>query len=232
MAPPGFFKDPDVLNWLAIALCAAALIIVVRWWPARIDALGRKRPFPSISVVCLVALALAALAPGVLRARLEHRLGVASEAIVGMPVEVNCQSFGGAFVDGGGDLGYVAFGPGGVPERATLIKRDQCRDLSAYLRSNKVDPPREQIVAVHVLTHEAIHMSGVTSEAKTECLAVQHDARMAQLLGAPPEAAATLALSYWTDVYPHMSTEYRSDECGPGLPLDARLSGAPWSPVE
>ena len=221
-----------MLNWVAIALFVAALGVVVRWWQARIDALGRKRPFPWISTVCFVALACAALAPGVLRARLEHRLGVASEAIVGVPAEVNCQSFGGAFVDAGGDLGYVAFGPDGVPERATLIKRDQCRDLSAYLRSGKGKPPREQIVAVHVLTHEAIHMSGVTNEARTECLAVQHDARMARLLGAPSEAAAALALSYWTNVYPHMPTEYRSDECGPGLSLDARLSGAPWSPVE
>ena len=221
-----------MLSWLALALLAAALIVVVRWWPRRIDGLGRKRPFPLISTVGLVALAVAALVPGVLRARLEHRLAVAAGAIVGVPVQVNCQSFGGAFVDAGGDLGFVPFGPGGAPERATLIKRDQCRDLSAYLRSDKGNPPREQVVAVHVLTHEAIHMSGVTNEAETECLAVQHDARMAQLLGAPAAAAAALAGSYWSEIYPRMPAEYRSDECGPGMPLDARLSGAPWSPVE
>ena len=221
-----------MLTWVAIVLLTAALVMAVRWWPVRTDALGRQRPFPWVTTLCLVALGCAALAPGVLRARLEQRLRLASEAIVGVPVEVNCQSFGGAFVDVGGDLGYVAFGPDGVPERSTLIKRDQCRDLAAYLRSDKLDPTQQQVVAVHVLTHETIHMSGVTSEAKTECLAVQHDARMARLLGAPPEAAATLALSYWTDVYPHMPTEYRSDECGPGLSLDARLSGAPWSPAE
>ena len=221
-----------MLTWAAIVMFAAATVMAVRWSLARTDALGRRRPFPWISTICLVALACAALAPGVLRARLEHRLRLASGAIVGVPVDVNCQSFGGAFVDVGGDLGYVGFGTDGVPERATLIKRDQCRDLSAYLRSNKLDPPRGQVVAVHVLTHETIHMSGVTSEAKTECLAVQHDARMAQLLGAPQEGATTLALTYWTDIYPHMPTEYRSTECGPGLPLDAGLSGAPWSPVE
>ncbi len=221
-----------MLSWLALAPLATALVVLVRWWPARIDALGRKRPFPWISTVGLVALAVAALIPGVLRARLEHRLALASGALVGARVEVNCQSFGEAFVDAGGDLGYVAFGPNGVPERATLIKREQCRDLSAYLRSDKLDPPREQIVAVHVLTHEAIHMSGVTNEAETECLAVQHDVRMAHLLGAPPEGAAALAGSYWTEIYPRMSAEYRSDECGPGLSLDARLSGAPWEPLE
>lgn len=149
-----------------------------------------------------------------------------------MPVEVNCQSFGGAFVDVGGDLGYVAFGPDGVPERSTLIKRDQCHDLAAYLRSDKLDPTQQQVVAVHVLTHETIHMDGVTNEVETECLAVQQDARMARLLGAAPEAADALALTYWTEIYPRMPSEYRSEECGPGLLLDAHLSGAPWSPVE
>ncbi|MGI8708467.1 MAG: hypothetical protein ACR2LG_09745 [Actinomycetota bacterium] len=49
----------------------------------------------------------------------------------GVPVEVECQGFGGAFVDAGAEFGYVAFGPDGVPERKTLIKREQCRDLSA-----------------------------------------------------------------------------------------------------
>ena len=49
------------------------------------------------------------------------------------------------------------------------------------------------MVAVHTLTHESIHMSGVTSESATECLAVQRDAEMARLLGAPRTAASELA---------------------------------------
>ena len=104
---------------------------------------------------------------------LQGQLGAAASEVVGVPVEVECQSFGSAFVDAGAEFGYVAFGPDGVPERKTLIKREQCCDLSAYLRSDKESPTTEQIVAVHTLTHEVIHMSGVTNEAETECIAVQ-----------------------------------------------------------
>jgi len=126
----------------------------------------------------------------------------------------------------GADLGYVAFGPDGVPERRTLIKRDQCGDLSDYLRSDQEQPTSEQIVAVHVLTHEAIHMSGVRSEAETECLAMQRDAQMAELLGASPEAAR-LSVTYWREVYPRMPDAYRSEECTSGGALDAGRPDAP-----
>jgi hypothetical protein len=53
-----------------------------------------------------------------------------------------------------------AGGPTGPPEPWTLIKRDQCRHLAAYARSDKRSPSRDQVVAVHVLTHEAMHLSG------------------------------------------------------------------------
>ncbi len=100
-----------------------------------------------------------------------------------------------------------------MPERKTLIKREQCCDLSAYLRSDKESPTTEQIVAVHTLTHEAIHMSGVTNEAETECIAVQRDEDMARALGASPEAATRLAETYWETQYPHLTIEYRKADC-------------------
>jgi hypothetical protein len=111
-----------------------------------------------------------------------------------------------------------AFNVAGQAEPRTLIKRDQCRDLSGYMSSDKRSPTQEQIVAVHVLTHESMHMGGVAAEAEAECLAVGSDARMAELLGAPPDAARALALSYWTNVYPRMPDQYRSTECDPWAP--------------
>lgn len=140
---------------------------------------------------------------------------------------MHCQSFGGAFVDVGAELGYVAFRPNGVPGRSTLIKRNQCRDLSAYLRSTREAPSEAQIIAVHVLTHEAMHMSGHTNEGETECLAVQRDYEIARLLGATEASARYLTVSYWRAIYPRMSTEYRSEECGPGGALDKRAPEAP-----
>src|SRR5918992_816510 len=111
--------------------------------------------------------------------------------------------------------GRVDFGPDGL-RRSALIKRSQCAALSDYMDSDKRDPTTAQVIAVHVLTHEAVHMSGVADEAVTECLAVQHDAMAAQLLGASPEYARSLSRRYWTTLYPRMPTEYRSEECRPG----------------
>jgi hypothetical protein len=88
-----------------------------------------------VSVVLLVVLAVGAATPGVLRARQERRLaGVASE-LAGRPVAVRCQAFGGAFVDASVELGYVRWRADGSPEDWTLLKRDACRDLAAYVRA-------------------------------------------------------------------------------------------------
>jgi hypothetical protein len=175
-----------------------------------------------------MVLGCAALAPWVLRARLEGRLSQATSTLLGIDVIVYCQSFGEAFIDTGAELGYVAFGPDGVPERSTLIKREQCHDLRDYLRSPPTTPTQEQAVAVHTLTHEAMHMGGNTSESETECLAVQRDAEMARLLGAEEQAARNLAVLYWQRHYPLMPGDYRSAECGPGGALDINSPDAPW----
>jgi hypothetical protein len=217
-----------VLAWIGVGLLVTTGGIVIRWMSARTDVLGRPRPFPYITVVLLVTLGCASLAPLVLRVRLEHRLETAATKLVGTPVEVRCQSFGGAFVDIGNDVGYVIFGADGKPEAWTLIKREQCGDLSDYLRSDKQNPTRDQIIAVHVLTHETIHVTGVRDEAQTECKAMQLDVGMATLLGAEPQAAEELAVAYWRDIYPWMPPSYRSDECTPGGALDAGRPDSPW----
>ena len=217
---------------LALAFFVLAAGIGLRWLPRRTDTLGRRRPFPWISVTVSVLAGCVALAPWVLRIRLEHRLSDAASAVVGSRVEVHCQTFGEAFVDTGAEFGYVPFGPDGVPALNTVIKREQCGDLAAYLRSDKTSPSHDQVVAVHVLTHESIHMSGETNESITECLAVQRDIEMAKLLGAGAAGAHALARTYWETVYPHMPDGYRSDECGPGLALDLGLSDPPWPLVE
>jgi hypothetical protein len=84
------------------------------------------------------------------------------------------------------------------------------------------------VVAVHVLTHEAMHLAGVVDEAAAECAAVQRDAHTARLLGAAPADAAALATSYWQRVYPHMPDGYRSGDCRPGGAMDEGRDDAPW----
>ena len=216
------------MAFIGILALLGAAAMAARWWIKRYDALGRERSFPTISVVLLVLVAGGAITPEFLRARLEHRLSAAASKVVGVPVEVQCQSFGQQFLDAGAEGGYVAFLPDGTPEHKTMIKRDFCRALSAYLRSDKSEPTSEQIQAVHILTHESIHMSGETSESRTECLAVQRDAEMARLLGASDVEARALARTYWTSFYPMQSDEYRSKECERKGRLDANLPDPPW----
>ncbi|MEA2447328.1 MAG: hypothetical protein QOK47_965, partial [Actinomycetota bacterium] len=151
---------------------------MLHWLSHRTDSLGRSRSFPWLGFGFLLLAGVAALTPWFLRARLEARLSSAASEFIGTSVVVYCQSFGEAFVDTGAELGYVAFGPDGVPEHETLIKRQQCNDLADYVRSPVDSPTREETVAVHTLTHEAMHMSGMTSETETECVAVQRDAEM------------------------------------------------------
>jgi hypothetical protein len=218
-----------VLTFIAVALALGAVAVGAGWWLRRSDELGRPRRFPWVSVVLLAALAVAAAAPGVARASQERRLGAAASALAGAPVAVRCQSLGQAAVDGGPELGYVRWRADGSPEPWALIKRDQCRHLGAYMRSDKRRPSRDQVVAVHVLTHEAMHLSGRLDEATAECAAVQRDARTARLLGAGPAEAAGLAATYWREVYPLMPERYRSEQCRAGGSMDEGLAGAPWS---
>ncbi|HTY72585.1 MAG TPA: hypothetical protein VMI11_09205 [Actinomycetes bacterium] len=218
-----------MLDALAQVLVCAALFLALRWGLHRVDALGRPGRFPAIAVVALVLPALVFATPGVHRRAEQKQLAAAASELIGIRVSVHCQTFGQAFVDGGTELGYVKWGAGGVPEHRTLIKHDQCADLRGYLHSSKVHPTLDQVIAVHVLTHESMHMSGITDEALAECAAVQRDARMAQLLGATPGAGLYLARTYWRVVYPDMPDGYVSGECRPGGLLDEHLPDAPWS---
>ena len=217
-----------MLTWLGVAALCGAALVAARWAGRRFDALGRPRAFPVWRVVLLALLGAALVTPGVRRELAERRLEAAAGELAGREVDVECQTLGGAFVDAGAELGYVPFGADGEPEPRTLIKWEPCRDLVAWLRSDKSTPTHEQVIAVHVLSHEAMHMSGIRDEARTECAALQRDARTARLLGATTEQASALAAAYYRRTYPQMPSEYRSPECRPGGALDEGLADGPW----
>lgn len=219
---------PSLLTGLGLCCLVLAGGVAGRWATRRRDGLGRPRPFPVWSVTVLVVLALAAAIPGARRRTQEQRLASVASRLVGQEVTVHCQSNAAAFVDAGAELGYVMFDETGTPERRTTIKRDQCRDLRRYLGSDKRSPTQAEVVAVHVLTHEAMHMRGETDEAVAECEAVQRDALTARMLGASLADAARLAKLYWKVVYPFMPEDYVSRECRPGGRLDEGLPTAPW----
>lgn len=218
-----------MLTLLAIALLVGALALTARWMVRGRDELGRQRPFPLVSVLLLVALGGGLLVPVVRHHRLEGRLSDVATTLVGAPATVQCQTVGQEMIDLGPELGYVRWGPGGVPEHETLIKRAPCKHLAAYLGGGQAHPSRDEVIAVHILSHESRHMAGTMNEAAADCEAMQRDAWTASLLGASPEEAQRLARFYWRVVYPNMPDGYRSPECAPGQPMDERRPAAPWS---
>jgi hypothetical protein len=211
---------------LCLVAALGATGIAARWLLA-----GSDGPFPAISVGSCAVLAVAASLPVVVRLNLDSRLSRDASALVGVHVRVDCQTLTGSSLDLGAELGFVRWGPDGLPELKTLIKHRQCNDLQSYLDSDKRHPSAAQVLAVHVLTHESMHMAGNTSESVAECYALQHDAQLARIMGASPADAHALAVRYWRTVYPHMPADYVSPGCGPGGSLDLHLPEAPWAPA-
>jgi hypothetical protein len=217
-----------VLGAVSVGCAVGGFGVMVHWATHRRDALGRERDLPVLSVSLLVLVAVVAAIPGAQRKVQERQLAHVAAELAGRPVSVHCQDGAEAFVDAGSELGWVAFGADGVPEPRTLIKRAQCQDLKRY-RKHRDHPTFDEVVAVHVLTHEAMHMRGERVEAVAECEALQRDAVTAARLGATPEQARALAVEYWRLVYPRMPEDYVTRDCAPGGALDEHLPTSPWS---
>jgi hypothetical protein len=123
----------------------------------------------------------------------------------------------------------------GTPPDETTLKGDTCRYLERFedarsapsfecvRRAEPCQPSTGKIAsAVRALAHEAWHLRGVTSEAQTECYALQTTALAALRLGASPEEAQAVALWNTKHVYPHLPSEYQSGECRNGGRFDLR----------
>jgi hypothetical protein len=217
-----------VLLILAIVFAAGAVTVAVRWSLKPQDAIGRRRKFPLVTVALLGVVAAGLATPTVLRHREEGHLAKVATVLVGQHVTVHCQTFGQTFTDLSGDLGYVRYGPGG-PELHTTIQRGPCSDLKHYYNGDQARPSAAETIAVHVLTHESMHMRGETNEAIAECEAMQRDAETAQLLGASPQEGLALARAYWLTDYPNMPGNYRTADCVLNGKLDERLPDPPWT---
>ncbi|MCU1599635.1 MAG: hypothetical protein JWO22_344 [Frankiales bacterium] len=218
----------SVLSATSGAAVLGAAALSGRWLLHQREELGRPRPFPRISVALLAVLGIALAVPVVRRHHEEDRLSRVASRLVGHRVKVHCQSLGQALTDVGSELGYVKYGEDGVPEQQTTIKRDPCGELRKYYGGNRHRPTTDEIIAVHVLTHESMHMRGLVQEDMAECAAVQRDEETAEMLGATPGEAAMLARLYWGTVYPDMPEGYTTPDCRPGGALDEHLVTSPW----
>ncbi|MDQ1289643.1 MAG: hypothetical protein QG622_3209 [Actinomycetota bacterium] len=224
-------RSIDVLRVVSLCSLVAAVLVTGRWALHRQDTLGRPRDFPAIAVTLALLVAAGAGFPALRHARFEHRLSEVASALAGWEVSVRCQTMSQAWTEAHSEAGYVRFGADDRPEPLATITLETCESLRSWVGSDHTAPDRAEVIAVHVLTHESMHLAGIRDESVAECAAVQRDARTAVLLGADPARGRALATAYWTQVYPLMPTDYRSGDCGPRLRLDEKLDDAPWTAV-
>jgi hypothetical protein len=173
--------------------------------------------------------------------RLEHRLGAIASAIAGRHVRVHCQGAVGAALDVSSEAGTVMFDANGKPADVTDLTHDTCDRLAGYpqthtgvgfdcLRSGTACPlgTLKTLWALHTLAHESWHLAGEQSEAVAECHALQTTAFVAEQLGTGPAEAEASARAVLYQLYPDMPSDYRTDDCRDGGPLDLRPQSSLW----
>lgn len=207
---------------LTYALIAATALLV---WLVYRHLSGKRAP---ILIGLLVVLMLGGAFVWVGERRAEARYTAAASEMLGRSdVEVTCQSLSAALLDVMGFGGYVPYkADGSLPTEAHLMW-ETCRDLRKWER----DPQGanlDGIVALHILTHETMHLSGEYVEAAAECFAIQKDAAMAALLGADTATGRAHAARYFDEVYPRMREDYRSAECAASKAMDLAPETAQW----
>ena len=204
-------------TWLVLGL-----LVWLGWLGFRAWALG-TRPYVTLAVV--LALLVPALWTEIRWLRVQSAATTAVQQLTGNPVaRVQCQRALDTFLWAGADLGRVEWDE---PDRAWLTL-ETCQHLGSWYRSDHGAPTLDEAIAVHVLTHEAMHVDGDRNEATTECRALQNDARTVVLLGGSAEQGSALARRIVTEVYPTMSEEYRTAECRPGGALDLTPEDGSW----
>jgi len=100
------------------------------------------------------------------------------------------------------------------------ITNESCRTLASYTAGSKRDPTLDQVAAVHLIAHEAMHINGYWSEAEAECRAVQLNHLFFNKTATTETQARELQSRYFAEIYPNMRSDYVSRGCAEGGDLD------------
>ncbi|MEM1082164.1 MAG: hypothetical protein AAGH65_11330 [Pseudomonadota bacterium] len=183
---------------------------------------GPNRTGNRIDVYFFIVLSLAVLTASVpIRHELfERQLGSSVERLLSMSsVVVDCNSY----IDG-----WFYFNLAGFVYRGSSVihlEVTTCKDLKRYL-ADPESADRSALFALHVLTHEAMHVAGEFNEVVADCQAFQRNHKMAEQLGIQRPLAATHA----QQIHRTRSSRhpYYSSDCEPNRRLDERLPDAVW----
>lgn len=125
-------------------------------------------------------------------------------------------------------VGHAQFETGRI-----VLQYPWCARLMEHIRRPE-RPTDEQLFAMQIFAHEAMHIRGERDEAKTECQALQRFARASALFGIPDDVGKANGLNYYNNYFQsraqhgEMSSQYYSAECAPGKALDERLPDSIW----
>lgn len=94
-----------------------------------------------------------------------------------------------------------------------VVNYEQCLDLMGWLNSDKTSVEPKQLQALHVLTHEAVHVSGEYNESVTECAAINRDSITVKELGGSSSVMEEVPTRYYKEFFPRMPSEYKLPDC-------------------
>lgn len=115
-----------------------------------------------------------------------------------------------------------------IEPNVAILKNRQCNALFDWVQSGSGDTmTMSQIIAVHVLSHESVHVSGQFSESIAECTSMQRDPIAARSLGASDEAGELIQSEYFANIHPQLGESYKLDGCKIDPKLDTIANPKP-----
>lgn len=182
----------------------------------------RRRPrLPGLVLGAVASLAPATAAAAASQPGDPTYSQVASQ-VAGRPVQAICDTSVTGW-DHPDAMGYVKFTRFG-PADETHLHPHTCARLDAFTRGVFT---HDAMRGIHTLTHEAMHMSGIRNEERTDCAALQRNHLTAHLLGATHDQALTLAHRFYAHTYPDRDPDYVDmRRCRPDGAWDEHLEGS------
>jgi len=186
----------------------------------------------AIAVLLVVVGGLAALgfARHEERVREQDQLAAVASDLAGRNVGVRCPSLLASLVNTRGEAGRVQFDETGRPANHMDLSPQTCKalrhlsavDFTCIEHGECGFKEFNAGWAAHTLAHESFHLRGFQDEGVTECYALQNTTFVAERLGVPAQQAKDLQAWLYKRGYPNEPSEYRSQQCYAGGPLDLR----------
>jgi hypothetical protein len=168
--------------------------------------------------------------------RIEPRLSAAASAVARTPVTVRCWSKDDwprisrvARAEGAGAVVAELAGLADPVAETIDLSPEGCRDL-VMLTYGGIHSGTSVAFGITLLAHEATHLreDAGSSEAVTECFAMQRVVEAAPKLGVGVPEARLLARTYWEELYPEDLPEYVTPDCRNNGPFDLHPGDSRW----